>query len=227
MGVARAVMVLLAKDVKLLGRRVSEVLSLVIVTSVVGVAVAYLVSAPVTIPLSGDAASVVMAAGQLVSMFIAAVAAGFLAVLREAEKGTLDGIRSTPVPPEAVYLSKMLYIYALTVLISVPYTVTASAFSSSWSMMSIPYLVVLLIVALYFSAAAALTAFMIVYSEARSLLSMVVLAGLLTPFLQDAGRVLAYTAVSHTLTADTLNILAAALAFTAIATLASKPLAEI
>jgi ABC-type transport system involved in cytochrome c biogenesis permease component len=225
--VLAAFLALLLKDFKLLSRRPHEVLSLSIATAVIGLAVAYIVSSPVGLAASNTAVALTLAAGQLVSLFISAIAAGFLAVLREAEKGTLDGIRSTPVPPEAVYLAKLVYTFTLTLIIALSYTLTAGLLATYSKLFTGQYIAAVLVASLYFAAASALTSFMIVYSEARSLLAMVVLAGLLTPFVQNAGRTLAEAAIAPTPSGQLAQLAAVAASFAAIATLLSRPLAEI
>jgi len=222
-----AFLALLSKDFRVLARRPHEVLSLAIATAVMGLAIAYIVSSPVGLAASNTAVALALASGQLISLFISAVAAGFLAVLREAEKGTLDGIRSTPVLPEAVYLAKLVYTFTLTLTIALSYTLAAALLATYSHLLSPSYLAALLATSLYFAAASALTSFMIVYSEARSLLSMVVLAGLLTPFVQNAGKTLAEAATATPPPGQLVQLTLLAASFTAIATLLSKPLAEI
>lgn len=227
MGVVEQLAALLRKDFLETSRRWHELAALLVVSVVIGVAVAYIVSGPSSPLASGLDAGIVVAAGHVVVFFIVALAAGFLAVLREAEKGTLDGIRASPVAPEAVFVSKLVYTYVLVALLSLSYAAAVAFFGSFSGAVSPLYLAATLSMSLYFAAASALTSFMIVYSESRSLLAMVVLAGLLLPYLQGAARTLARAAVGAAVEARVAEGLAAAAAFAAIATLLSRPLAEI
>jgi len=219
-------MALLRKDLLTTSRRWHELASLIIISVVIGLAVAYMVSGPLA-PLAEPVdASVVLASGQIIVYFIVSIAAGFIAVLREAEKGTLDGLRASPLSPEALFIAKLVYIYVLIVVLSFSYSL-AAVFFSGYSIINTRYVVLSLSVSLYFAAASSLTSFMIIYSEARSLLSMVVLSGLLVPFLQGADRALAAAAAGTSTSGQAAQILGAALAFAVIATILAKPLSEI
>ncbi|ABM81332.1 hypothetical protein [Hyperthermus butylicus] len=218
---------LLRKDLLSTMRRWQEPAALLIVAGVAGLASSYMVSGPAAPIAEYEDAAAVLAAGQILTMLIVSLAAGFLAVLREAEKGTLDGLRASAIPPEELFLAKLAYIYMLVASLSLAYALS-TAFLASWSQLVSPaYIAMVMVVSLYFSAAAALTSFMIVYSESRSLLSIVVLAGLLTPYLQQAVQPLGYAAAGLATLGDTALLAGVAVAFTVIATLLSKPLAEI
>jgi len=218
---------LLRKDLLSTSRRWHELASLLIISVIIGLAVAYMVSgplAPIAEPLD---ASVVVATGQILVYFIVSMASGFLAVLREAEKGTLDGLRASPLSPETLFIAKLVYIYILVLILSITYTLAATFFSGYVEILNTQYLELSLATSLYFAAAAALTSFMIIYAEAKSLLSMVVLAGLLVPFLQGADRALAAAAEGTAAATQAAQLLGASLAFALIATLLAKPLSEI
>ncbi len=218
---------LLRKDLLTTSRRWHELASLIIISVVIGLAVAYMVSGPLAPLAEPIDASVVLAAGQIIVYFIVSIAAGFIAVLREAEKGTLDGLRASPLSPEALFIAKLIYIYILIVVLSFSYSLAAVFFSGYSTIINTGYVVLSLSVSLYFAAASALTSFMIIYSEARSLLSMVVLSGLLVPFLQGADRALAAAAAGTSTSGQAAQILGASLAFAVIATILAKPLSEI
>ena len=218
---------LLRKDLLSTMRRWQEPAALLVVAGVAAIAASYMVTGPSAPIVEYEDAAAVLAAGQILTMLIVSLAAGFLAVLREAEKGTLDGLRASAIPPEELFLAKLAYIYTLVAGLSLAYSL-ACAFLASWSQLLAPtYIAAVLAVSLYFSAASALTSFMIVYSESRSLLSIVVLAGLLTPFLQQAVQPLGYAAAGLSTPGDIAVLAGIAVAFTVIATLLSKPLAEI
>ncbi|BEP17200.1 hypothetical protein PYJP_05520 [Pyrofollis japonicus] len=218
---------LLRKDLLTTSRRWHELASLAIVSSLIGLVVAYIVSGPLALLASQLDAPLVIVAGEVATLFIVAIAAGFIAVVREAEKGTLDGLRASPVAPESLFLAKLVYIYIVVVVLLLFYIGAAVFFSSITIILNPMFLAASLVVGLYFAAAAALTSFMIVYSEARSLLSMIVLAGLLVPFAQSADRVLAKTATGIAGPGEVLQALGMTLAFIVIATLLSRPLSEI
>ncbi len=217
---------LLYKDFLVLGRRWYELPSLALVSMTIGVGVSYVVSGPraLVTGYSGTAAAIV--AGQLVVYFIVAVSAGFLAILREAEKGTLDALRSYPLNPETLFMSKLVYTFILISLLAFTYTASTAFFSGNPELLSLHYAAATLAVGLYFAAASALTSFMVVYVEARSLLAAVVLTGLVVPYLGSA-----VDALVSSLTSPSIGVLVenltAGLAFAVLATLLSRPLSEI
>ena len=218
---------LLRKDVLIISRRWHELASLIIISIVIGIGVAYMISGPLAPLAERLDASVVVATGQIIVYFIVSIATGFIAVLREAEKGTLDGLRASPLSPEILFVAKLIYIYIIIVILSFAYSLATIFFSGYTSIFNTSYVVLSLSISLYFASATALTSFMIIYSEARSLLSMVVLSGLLAPFLQEADRTLAAAAAGTATGGQAAQILGAALAFAVIATILSKPLSEI
>jgi len=218
---------ILRKDLLTISRKWHEVAALAVISVVMGLAVAYMVSGPLAPLAEPIDASVVLASSQIIVYFIVSIAAGFIAVLREAEKGTLDGLRASPVSPESLFLAKLLYIYLLIIVLSFAFIFSTIFFSGYSAVLSWDYAALSLAVSLYFASASALTSFMIIYSEARSLLSMVVLSGLLVPFLQGAGRALAAAASGVATGGQVAQILGASLGFAAIATVLARPLAEI
>jgi heme exporter protein B len=207
-------------------RRLQDLLALTVVAVVASIASSYMVSGPAAPLVEYEDAAIVLATGQVLTMYLVALAAGFIAVVREAERGTLEGLRSSPVHPEAVFLAKTLYIAALVLGLSLVYA-SATTFFSNWNLLTPLYLAHVAVVALFLSAASALTSFMIVYSESRSLLAVTVLAGLVIPYLQQALHPLGYAAAGVADAGSLVELSAAAAAFTAVATVLSKPLAEI
>ncbi len=222
----RALAALLAKDLLATARRPQDALALLVVAAVAAVAASYMVSGPAAPLAEYEDAAVVLALGHVLTMYLVAVAAGFLAVVREAERGTLDGLRSSPAAPEEVFLAKTLYILGLVLATSLAYAGLAS-FLSGWSLLTPDYLALAAAASLYISSASALTAFMIVYSESRSLLAVVVLGALLAPFLQHSLHPLGYAAAGAADHASLLRLAGASAAFTAVATALSRPLAEV
>ena len=218
---------LLRKDFLTASRRWHELASIALVSVVAGVAVAYLISGPRAAVVEEADAAAVIAAGQVVVYLIVAVSAGYLAVLREAEKGTLEGLRASPAQPEAVFVSKLVYIYVVLLALSLTYAASAAFFSGAPGTLTPGYAAAVAATGLYFAVASALTSFMIVYSESRSLLSVVVLSGLVVPYLQEADGVLAEAAQTGTAPEEVVAALGAALAFAVLAVLLSRPLSEI
>ena len=222
----RALRLLVRKELVTLGRRVHETLSLLVVVAVVAVAVSYMVSGPAAPLRSPEDAGLTIAAGLLVTLFLTSYSAGFLLVIREAEKGTLDGLRAAPVAPEIVYAAKTLASYAVVLGLATVYTLL-TAFLSSWYAMLNPYYAAYTVfLALFFSSATTLTSIMVSFSEeSRSLLAVVVLAGVAVPYMTSYSLPLAFTVQGAAV--DLAGIASSTLGFTILSALQSRPLTEI
>ncbi|MCE4612461.1 MAG: ABC transporter permease [Desulfurococcales archaeon] len=134
---------------------------------------------------------VALGSGIVVVPLFLAVFSAYASMVREAERGTIEGLRLLPVGPEVVVLAKLLYIYALTMLQAEVYFL----FSVLFSGYSPPMLWVeawLAMFVLYISAAAGFSSAIVAYTGGRALALAVLVIVLTLPMAQVAVPVLSF-----------------------------------
>ncbi|GEM_PF-6108609 len=223
----RAFTLLVKKDITIMARRWQELAALAILSIGTSIPVAYLISGPQALLFETADAFTVIATGQLLEMFIIGILAGFIAVVREAEKHTLDGLRLSAIPSEVVFVAKLVFIEILMLVLSMIYIIVTAALSNTWQIVNINYIVTVVASTVYFSAASALTAFIIIYVESRGLFAAVVLAGFIIPFMQQSGPYLVEAGMGLYTVTGVIGIVGSGVFFSILATYLAKFLSEI
>ncbi len=216
---------LLVKDFKQLARRPHDMLALLTVSFTFSVIASYIVSAPGTPIHEYEDAALILALGQLAVLLTAGFTTGFLFVIREAEKGTLDGLRTAPLSAETIFLAKTSFILLVALGVSLAYTLLAAVFSAWYELLTPGYLALSVAVGLGVASISSLTGLMVSYSsESRNVLGVVVMASLATPFLSVVAPPLSLAAQG--VEPELLPYIAAALGILVLSTILSKPLVE-
>jgi len=161
-------------------RKKHELVALLSLTAALALPTSYAISGPGSVR-PYDAPFLVVIAQQAVSLIITTVL-GFVLVLREAERGTIYALKLAPVPPELTVASKITSLFLFLLPFNLVFTILTSFFSSE-VFLTQGYLVYLLSLSLYMASLGALVSFMIIYTDAGTLLSSVALAALSAPFL--------------------------------------------
>ncbi len=218
--VLHAVAAMVAKDVRVDMRRRVEASSVAVFAVAAGVLSSYIMGGVAGI--SPAAASV---SASLVMVFLAVFGslAGFV---READRGTLDGLRLAPVGPEAVYLAKLAYTYALIAVSTLIYLAVVAIFGGLGEALSPASLAATLASCLYMAAASSLTSAILVFSEARGVLMPVMVMVLVLPFIQLAAPVMVAAYSGAGSAAGSLALVLASTGFISVATWLSRYILE-
>jgi len=166
---------LIWKDVACTARKPIELSGMLVFAAAAAVVVAYAVL------FTSDRAPVYAVSLFLVPAFISMFVA-FTGFIREAEEGTLDGLRVSPVGGELIFFSKLFFSLMLIGAVTAVYESLVIFFTGgdilllnpSLQMLALSYIV-------YLAATASLASSMLVYSSARSILVPVVLLVLVLP----------------------------------------------
>ncbi len=167
---------LIWKDFVLDARRFSEASSMLIFVAASAVMASYVVREHVS-----PRASVVSLV--LVMLFLAVYTA-LSSFVREAERGTLDALRVSPVNPEEVYVAKLVYSFLLLASTSISYSLLYAFFSQDVTLLYPSMLLLTVSMSVYTASASSLASALLVYSEARAFLLPVTIAVLVLPYLQ-------------------------------------------
>ncbi len=164
------------KDFLLDARRLSEAASMLIFVAASAVMASYAVR--------GHASPRASVASLLLVMLFLAVYTALSSFIREAERGTLDALRVSPVNPEEVYVAKLVYSFALLLATSLAYSLLYAFFSQDASLLYPSMLLLTASMSVYTASASSLASALLVYSEARAFLLPVTIAVLVLPYLQ-------------------------------------------
>ncbi len=206
---------LIWKDFVLDARRFSEAGSMLIFVAAASVLAGYAVREASSVQAS--------VASVLVVMVFLAVYTALSSFIREAERGTLDGLRVAPLAPEELFTAKLLYSAALLVSTSLVYTLLYSFFSGDASLLA-PHVAALIAAqAVYMSAASSLASAILVYSEARAFLLPVTITVLILPYLQATTPLMLDAAKGAVIAAaDLARVTLMALGFAALTVILSR-----
>ncbi len=183
--VLRQVVAILWKDVTLDFRRKVEAGSALVFSAAAAVLTAYSLSGMVAgSPYSAEAI------GTMLTMVFLSVYASLSSFVREADQGTLDGLRASPAPPVAVYVAKLCYTFIMVFVEVMLYLLLLAYFSQRMEVISPAYLGAVAASALYLSAASSFSSVILVYSEARGVLLPVTILVLVLPFIHTVTPVL-------------------------------------
>ncbi len=213
---------LVAKDVKEEARRAHEILALFSLSAAFSLPISYLISGPGTTVLNEVGAANLVVIGQIGLSILVSTLLGFLMVIREAEKGTLYSLRVAPIPPEWMFLSKTVVIFAFAFSLNLLYTAVTS-FLSSQLFLTANYVAYLLALTLYMSSLGALVSFMIIYTDIGTLLASVSIAALSAPYLFSTVS----TAVECIVGSPGYGFFIPSLAFTLLSLILSRFLIEL
>ncbi len=215
-----AVAAMVWKDFMLDARRKVEASSVVVFSAASGVLVAYILGG-----VAGVSPAAVAVAASLVMVFLA-VFGSLSSFVREADRGTLEGLRVSPVGPEAIYLAKLVYSYALIASATLVYLAVTAVFANLWELLSPASLAASLSAGLYLAAVSSLTSAILVFSEARGILMPVMVLVLSLPYIQLAAPVLTqvYSGAGSAFSAAVLGLASAA--FIAVALWLSRFILE-
>ncbi|AEM39699.1 ABC-2 type transporter [Pyrolobus fumarii 1A] len=198
---------LIWKDLVLDARRLSEAGSMLIFVAAASVLTSYVVRE------GGTAQASVV--GLLAVMLFLAVYTALSSFIREAERGTLDGLRVSPALPEELYTAKLLYSFMLLAGTSIAYSLLYAFFSQDYSLLRLETLQLTLAVSLYTASASSLASSILVYSEARAFLLPVTIVVLVLPFLQGVTPLVLDAARGVTVsTSSVIGMAVSALGFT-------------
>ena len=220
MGWLSSVAAMVAKDVRVDMRRRVEAGSVAVFAVAAGVLVAYVMGGVAGI--SPAAASV---AASLVMVFLA-VFGSLSGFVREADRGTLDGLRVAPVGPEALYLAKLVYSYVLISSATLIYLAVVALFGGLWEAVSPASLAASLASCLYMAAASSFTSAILVFSEARGVLMPVMVLVLVLPFVQLSAPVLVAAYSGGGGVGSSLVLVLASVGFISVATWLSRFILE-
>jgi len=172
---------LLWKDILVEIRRPIEVLSAAIfvltASSIVGFALSkYIVDYPVKVLVSGLGVTIIQL---FLAVFIATM--GFV---READRGTLYGLKASPISPYTVFLSKLLLAAILMEALTIV-AITSEAFFGGLSVTILKNITLISTLAgLYLATVSAFASAIAIYLEARSVLIPTVILALSAPLVQ-------------------------------------------
>jgi len=219
-GAAARVAAMIAKDVRVDMRRRVEAASVAVFAVAAGVLSSYIMGGVAGISPAAASVSV-----SLVMVFLA-VFGSLSGFVREADRGTLDGLRLAPVGPEAVYMAKLLYTYTMIAASSLIYLVVVAVFGGLWEALTPASLAATLASCLYMAAASSFTSAILVFSEARGVLMPVMVLVLVLPFIQLAAPVLVAAYGGSGATAGSLTLVVASVGFISVATWLSRFILE-
>ncbi len=211
MAIVQGLVAIIRKDILMDFRRRLEPLLVLVFSFAAGVLTAY------TTRVSPLDPGLVFAAGTLLVAVFIAVFASLSSFVREAERGTLDGLRVSPIPPEVIYIAKMVYSYVLIAVQSLVYLASAAYFSQAIDMLNLNVLLIVLVFSLYLASLSSFVSALLVYSEARAVLMPITILVLVLPYAQNASRILAEAALGiEPGISEALMLAGVAVAFTAI-----------
>ncbi len=220
-GLASLVAAMVWKDFTLDLRRRVEAGSVLVFAVAAGVLAGYVMGGVAGISPAAAAAS------ELLVLLFLAVFGALASFVREADRGTLDGLRSAPVPPEAVYVSKLVYTFLLMLVNVFAYSLAVAVFGGLVEAFSAPVLAAVVVSSLYLAAVSSLSSAILVFSEARGVLMPVMVLVLALPYVQLAAPVLAAGFAGGGSALDAAGLAAAAVGFVAVAAWLSRYVLEV
>lgn len=134
---------------------------------------------------------VALGSGMIIVPLFLAIFSAYSSMVREAERGTIEGLRLLPVGPGLVVSAKLLYIYAMTMLHSEIYLLFSTVFSGyspplAWTEAW------LAMFALYIAAASGFSSAIVAYTGGRALALAVLVIVLTLPMAQVAVPILSF-----------------------------------
>lgn len=177
---------LIVKDFTIDMRKRVELGSSLVFSVAAGVLAAYIMGG-----VAGASPSAIALSTSLVLLFLS-VYTSLSGFVREAEKGTLDGLRLAPLSPEILYLAKLVYSYTILVGNTLAYSFTLALFGGAYEAVSPYAILAILLASLYFASLSSFTSAILVFSEARGVLMPVMILVLSLPYIQVVGPTLVW-----------------------------------
>lgn len=175
-----AVVAIVHRDVLLDIRRRVEAGSMLVFSVSAGLLSAYVMRSA-----AGVNAAATSIALTLVLVFLA-VFGSLSSFVREADRGTLDGLRLAPIGAEAVFMAKFIYSMAVILLQTLVFLASMGFFAQIGSVLRLVVLLLALVSSMYLAAVSSFTSAILVFSEARAVLMPVMVLVLVLPYIQSA-----------------------------------------
>ena len=208
---------IVVKDIRVDMRRRVEAGSMVVFSVASAVLASYVMGG-----VAGVSPSSLALAVSLVLLFLTVYTslAGFV---REAEKGTFDGLRAAPVGPETLFIAKVIYGFSLLLASSLIFALVLAVFSGSAIVLSLRSLLSLTFSSLYLASVSSFTSAILVFSEARGTLMPVMVLVLSLPYIQISVPVLVSVySMAHVSFGKIASLGLSALGFSTLATWLSR-----
>jgi len=174
---------LIRKDVLEEARRPHELIALIALVATLSIPTSYLISGPGSVQPQ-DAPALVVIAQQASAVLVASLL-GFLVVIREAERGTINALKLAPIEPETLITSKIVVIFVFLLILNSVFVLLTSFFSSM-NFVTPNYLLYIVSLSLYLASVGALASFMIIYTDVGTLLASVSIGALSIPYLYSS-----------------------------------------
>lgn len=174
---------LIRKDVLEEARRPHELIALIALVATLSIPTSYLISGPGSVQPQ-DAPALVVIAQQASAVLVASLL-GFLVVIREAERGTINALKLAPIEPETLVTSKIIVIFIFLLVLNLVF-IFLTSFFSSMNFTTINYLLYIASLSLYLASVGALASFMIIYTDVGTLLASVSIGALSIPYLYSS-----------------------------------------
>ncbi|HIQ23539.1 MAG TPA: hypothetical protein EYH50_00640 [Pyrodictium delaneyi] len=175
-----AVAAIVRRDVLLDLRRRVEAGSMLVFSLAAGVLSAYVLRGAAGVNTA--AASVALV---LVLVFLA-VFGSLSSFVREADRGTLDGLRLAPIGAEIVFVAKFVYSFIVVSVQTLVFLLAMGFFAQMGSVVSPIVFLLALVSSMYLAAISSFTSAILVFSEARAVLMPVMVLVLVLPYVQSA-----------------------------------------
>ncbi|MEM0340103.1 MAG: ABC transporter permease [Acidilobaceae archaeon] len=131
----------------------------------------------------------------LIQLFLAVFTA-IMGFVREADRGTLYGLKALPIGSETMFFSKLLFTLILLETFSFIALTSSTFFSGAGLNIFLSMFFIIAVSAIYFSAVAAFSSALAVYIEARSLLIPTIVLALSAPYAQNViSNMMMYTSL--------------------------------
>jgi len=176
----RAIAAIVRRDILLDLRRRVEAGSMLVFSLAAGVLAAYVMKGVAGVNAAAASVSLV-----LVLIFLA-VFGSLSSFVREADRGTLDGLRLTPVGAEVVFLAKFVYSFAVITVQALVFIMSVGLFAQMEVMFNPVVLMLMIVSSMYLAAVSSFTSAILVFSEARAVLMPVMVLVLVLPYVQSA-----------------------------------------
>ena len=179
-GTVGAVVAIVRRDILLDLRRRIEAGSMLVFSLAAGVLAAYVMKGVAGVNVA--AASVALV---LVLIFLA-VFGSLSSFVREADRGTLDGLRLAPIGAEIVFIAKFVYSFIMVSVQTLVFLLAMGFFAQMESVINPIVLLLALVSSMYLAAVSSFTSAILVFSEARAVLMPVMVLVLVLPYVQSA-----------------------------------------
>ncbi|OWJ54006.1 hypothetical protein Pdsh_09025 [Pyrodictium delaneyi] len=217
----RAIAAIVRRDILLDLRRRVEAGSMLVFSLAAGVLTAYVMKGVAGVNAAAASVSLV-----LVLIFLA-VFGSLSSFVREADRGTLDGLRLAPVGAEVIFLAKFVYSFAVITMQALVFIMSLGFFAQIGVMFSPVVLMLIIVSSMYLAAVSSFTSAILVFSEARAVLMPVMVLVLVLPYVQSAAPSIVAALLGGNIgVLEVVWLVLAALAFTGVTVWLSRYILE-